>query len=299
MRGILKKIGLVAAIICALFVSTEPNTMNAKPEVDLVYETFSQALNVRGFTLLRKVDEDVYEVKNKDGKRTVSLRNGRKQFLQDKDAEGLKRFVDRLLIDLAILPNWNEAKARVRLQVEPADHDFGKAIHEKISDVVSFVAVYVSADGAHITWIDESQLKTWKIGREELVGAAKKNLNHLVNAAKLEVQDIDGMKLGFLSVNTESESAFKASLILAPALKTIISKELGWPVHAVIPARDFLYLVPLRDKGLIPRIGRVVVGEYSKSAYPLTTEVFVLSDEKADAIGAFPVETKIPAKTLK
>jgi hypothetical protein len=84
------------------------------------------------------------------------------------------------------------------------------------------------------------------------------------------------------------QSVFKASTIFSPNFKEFVKDDLGWPVLAVIPCRDFIYVLPEKDKALLNRMGGVVQNEYRKSGYPITTEVFKISDDGIEAIGKYP-----------
>jgi len=57
---------------------------------------------------------------------------------------------------------------------------------------------------------------------------------------------------------------------------------------AVVPDRDFLYLWAARHKDFAPRVGRVLVREYSKASYPISTEVYEITNQGIQAIGEFP-----------
>jgi hypothetical protein len=92
------------------------------------------------------------------------------------------------------------------------------------------------------------------------------------------------MNLGMVPIN----SVFKASTIFASNFKEFASKKFEWPVLAVIPCRDFIYILSEKDKALLNRMGAVVQREYRKSGYPITTEVLRVSDEGIRAIGSFP-----------
>jgi hypothetical protein len=69
-----------------------------------------------------------------------------------------------------------------------------------------------------------------------------------------------------------------ASLLLAPSLRVAVSKVVGWPVLAVAPDRDFLYIWNGGHRELITRLGAVVVRTHSRAPYPLSTEVLEISD---------------------
>ena len=96
------------------------------------------------------------------------------------------------------------------------------------------------------------------------------------------METIDGAAVMWL----EADFPSKASLILAPSLREIVSPHVGWPVLAAAPDRDFVYLCTASRRDLIPRFGRVVVGEYGRAFHPLTTEVFEIG-EAVEAIGVF------------
>ena len=63
-----------------------------------------------------------------------------------------------------------------------------------------------------------------------------------------------------------------------------------WPaaVLGVMPARDFLYLWNATEKGFVNRLGGVVVREFEASPYPISRDVFEVSDGGLRAIGEFP-----------
>lgn len=55
----------------------------------------------------------------------------------------------------------------------------------------------------------------------------------------------------------------------------------------VIPARNFLYLWSATEKGFVNRLGGVVVREFEASPYPISRDVFEVTDEGQRAIGQF------------
>ena len=110
------------------------------------------------------------------------------------------------------------------------------------------------------------------------------NLGRALTEASVESQDLDAVQLGFIGTSLP----FKASLILAPDFRQVVEPLLGWPLLAVFPDRDFLYLWAARHTDFAQRVGPVVVREYSQASYPLSTEVFEITDSNIRAIGEFP-----------
>jgi hypothetical protein len=80
-------------------------------------------------------------------------------------------------------------------------------------------------------------------------------------------------------------------------LKDVVEPVLGWPLFAVMPCRDFVYLLNQKDQALLGRMGQVVMREYQGSGYPISTEVFEITDQCIRAIGDYqpaPERTPVP-----
>lgn len=82
-----------------------------------------------------------------------------------------------------------------------------------------------------------------------------------------------------------TELPSKASLLLAPALRERIEDVIGWPVLAVAPDRDFVYVWNASRRDLITGLGGVVTREHARAPYPPSTEIFQIGDSLR-AIGA-------------
>src|SRR6516225_1737367 len=72
----------------------------------------------------------------------ISLENVSRDFERDRDPQRIVTFVDSIT-NLLVLPDWQEAKGRIRWQLEPSDHKFADTLREAVSDKVSLVLVYV------------------------------------------------------------------------------------------------------------------------------------------------------------
>lgn len=167
--------------------------------------------------------------------------------------------------------------------LEPNDYLEKAWFRVAISNRVDRVLVHLSSDGQLVSWVTPDLLQLLDLSDSEAEATAFKNLERALSEATLETRDVDGVALGFIA----TDLPFKAALILAPNLKKVIGAELGWPLLAVTPDRDFLYLWAARHSDFGGRLGHLVVREYSEAPYPVTTEIFELSDHGIRAIGAF------------
>jgi len=246
---------------------------------------FEDELRRRGLRF--SIDEDTgrYVVEVGGGQVLVSLDNLDRDLARDGDAGRISRFVDAII---ASVGTSDEGLSGDQLYwcLEPSNYEERADYRVALSDRVDRVLVRLARDQRFITWVTPKMLDSLGLSEADAGLIAFTNLGRELMKSSIESQDIDGVRLGYIATSLP----FKASLILAPNLREIAGAVLGWPLMAVIPDRDFLYLWAARNTGFVNRVGGVVVREYSKAAYPLSTEVYEITDETVRAIGEFPTE---------
>jgi hypothetical protein len=213
----------------------------------------------------------------------ISLENLSRDFERDRDPDRVVTFVDSIT-SLLELPDWQEAEGRIRWQPEPGDHNFGDTLREPVSDKVALVLVYVDPSETQIRWLSPTDAEKWKKTHNELRAAAQTNMTRILHQTKIETAAVEEHRLGMLS---NELNAFKAALLFCPNLKEVVEPVLGWPLFAVMPCRDFVYVLSQKDQPLLGRMGHVVMREYEKSGYPVSTEVFEITDQGLRAIGDY------------
>ncbi|MDX1930793.1 MAG: hypothetical protein SFV81_29990 [Pirellulaceae bacterium] len=232
-------------------------------------------------------DDGRYNIQIGDVNAVFSLENVRRNYERDHDADAISRFAMQLDVDMfEDIPAWESVKSHARFSIEPADYEtgFDDTLHEIVNDELVKVFVFTPPDGSRISWITESMLSDWNVSRETVVSQANLNMSRLVAETQLEIEVIDGVKLGMLSTN---ETPFKASLILSEGFRKLVSPSHGWPVYAVAPTRDFVYIVPCANRDFLGRLGAVVLREYNESGHPVTADVLEVGDDGVTAIGSF------------
>ncbi len=240
-------------------------------------------LKRRGVSFTSQASVGLYKVQTEWGMITVNLENIRRNFQRDHDPEAVVRFVDQVL-SAFVLPTWDKARSLVYFSAESSNSDFGDTIRYKVSDGVAKVLVLTDVEESKITWLTPSDLAVWGVNKDHVEQAASVNLSRLLDGKHLELETIDKVKLAMVPVG----SVLKASIIFAPNFRSFVTTELQWPVLAMIPCRDFIYILSEKDKALLNRLGAVVQREYNESGYPITTEVLRISDEGIEAIEEFP-----------
>lgn len=216
----------------------------------------------------------------------VSLDNLRREMERNGDPGCVVRFVEILLGAPTDPQPWSNDRSRIYFALEPSDYAEKPDIYTPVSDRIDRLPVLYDADRGAVAFVSKNMIAEWQVTLDDVVAAANRNLAQAMAETKVEYQEIDGVRLGMLG----SVLPFKASLILAPNLKEMAASILGWPLYAVAPDRNFLFLWDATHNELVNRIGPTVVEEYRNAPYPLSTEVYLISDEGVSTIGAFPVD---------
>lgn len=218
---------------------------------------------------------------------TVSLDNIERRFVRDGDETAIGRFIDSLLASHTPLPSWEKAAAHIYPLIEGGELEIAEStLHQSLSEQTQLVAVYYFEASELLRFLTRSSLADWQVSDDEVWTAANQNLERLMDEATVSVLSAGDLKLGVI----ETEGPFKASLIRARCLKAKVEADLGWPVLAVAPDRDFVYLLNEADKDELGRLGATVIKEFQSAEYPISTEVWRLDDDGAEVIGEFPVD---------
>lgn len=250
-------------------------------------DLFERDLKSRGVDFAVDPESGGYVVIRGDGTRlTVSIENLAREVARDGDLIRVSRFIDTLLASHAVPSQWEEARSNVFLALEPKDYAEPSELRRPLTELVDVLPVFFSPEVGSITWITSSMLGDWGVSQEEVTSTGLTNLNAEARTATLEYKDVDGVRLGYLT----SRLPFKASLLLAPDLRGIAEPILGWPLLAVAPARDFLYIWSAGHPELIGRLGSVVLQEFRSSSYPISTEIYEVGSDGVDAIGEYATD---------
>lgn len=250
----------------------------------VVARLFGEELTRRGIAFTRDAETGLHVFQHEGLELRVCLDNLAIQYETDQDPARIARFID-IALGTREPKTWESARPGLLFCLELTDYEERPPLRTSISEQADTVLVHYDDVSGHITWVTELMLASWGVSREEAETAATENLWAALFQAKLVVQDIDGVALGYL----ETHLPFKTALLLAPNLKDVVSAALGWPLWAIAPDRDFLYMWDARHQEFAERVGAVTVREYTTAPYPLSTEIFQIDDEGLTAIGAFEV----------
>jgi len=150
--------------------------------------------------------------------------------------------------------------------------------------------VHADPVAALIRWITPRALSELGLSADE---ASERAWSNLGAAARRAPQVTTGPVGGITLLSFAAAIPSNASLLLAPSLREVVSGVAGWPVLAVAPERDVVYLWNAAHRDLASRLGSMVVRIHTSAAYPLSTELFEISDS-IRAIGSYRLTTAVP-----
>jgi hypothetical protein len=215
---------------------------------------------------------------------TANIENLTRDVLRDSDLGAIPHFIDRVQAPVRWVP-WREARDELRWAVEPNDFAFGDTVHFPLTPQVDVALVRSDRAESTIQWLQPKDLAQWSVDELDAGSVASENMDHLLDATPLVMLDGGTFSYAYF----DSDSPFKASLLLAPGLRRSIEPKLGWPVFAIAPCRDFVYLVRATDEDKLEGFGGIVKDEYTTSGHPVTTEIWEISDAGIRATGMFEV----------
>jgi hypothetical protein len=243
---------------------------------------FEQELRRRGLSLRIDPESARYVVPWDGLNLYIALDNLERTLAESHDEACVAEFADVVFKPREVL-SWQTASARVFELLESNDHletpPFRSPISKRLDRVLA-----LWEGGGTARWVFPGMLEEWGVDLEAVKSAARRNLATTLTEADICWNDYSGARLGYFGTLLPC----KAALMTAANLKQIAAPALGWPLLAVIPAQDFLLLWDASRRDLMLELGALVVNQFTQSAYPLTTEVFEISDQGISAIGDFP-----------
>ena len=253
---------------------------------------FERRLRSRGAWFVFDVDTDTYRLANVDGlESAISLSNVVREFARDGDIYRAIRFADSMLLAVSCPKDWSTVKHQVLWDIQSNSLEDQSDLTYNLSDQTHQVPVIYDPETKHILFLDSHMLIEMNVSEQMVEQAADENLCAEAWNVLFIVREYAGVRYAIVTTHLPS----KASLILAPNLRDIVEPSLGWPLFAVIPRRDFMFLYDARcfDKGAedifekIPGLGNIVLEEFELGAYPLSTEIFKITDQGVRAVAEY------------
>lgn len=259
----------------------------AKAKKDFVFDEFKSQIEKYGMRIDSFDETELIYISQGETTLKVSLDNVRKNYERDKDTSHISDLVQTLISNSLELPSkWTDVQNDIYISLFPNYYEFADSLHSKVTD--EFSKVYIHSGQGKLTWITPDDLKKWNITEADLDKQANQNADKLLAVTPISFDTIENRKVGLIEVE---HTSLKPALLFAPSMKEKVKKDFGFPFYAVIPVRDFCYIFSEKDFNFFSaRIGQIVIDEYKKSGYPITTEILKFTDKEVKAVGKYPVK---------
>ena len=250
---------------------------------DVVFNKFKTQLKNKGLTI-DSIDKDGFIlIKIEETELKVSLENVRRNYERDNDDSYVTDLVNTIVSHSSKKEDWENIKDKIYVQFFPNDFEFENLVYEKVTN--EFSKVFMVNTNNNFSFISDDDLIDWKLDLEALKNQVNLNLDTFVEKIQIEVEDVDNHKLGMINIE---EVWLKSACLFSSKFKNLVKSNIGFPFYAVIPVRDFCYIFGEQDfEYFSERLGSVVVEEYEKSGYPITTEILKFSETGVKAVGKY------------
>jgi len=250
---------------------------------DVVFNKFKTQLESKGLTI-DSIDKDGFILIDVEGSELkVSLDNVRRNYERDSDDSHITDLINVIVSHSLEKEDWEIIKDKIYVQFFPNDFEFENLIYEKVTE--EFSRVFMVNTNNNFSFISHDDLIDWSLDLEELKRQVDLNLDTFLDKVKIEVDDVDNHKLGMIDIE---EVWLKSACLFSSKIKDLVKNSIGFPFYAVIPVRDFCYIFGEQDfEYFSERLGSVVVEEYEKSGYPITTEILKFSENGVKAMGKY------------
>ncbi|TPG45420.1 hypothetical protein [Flavobacterium pectinovorum] len=257
--------------------------LKSNSKEDVVFNTFKTQLESKGLTI-DSIDKEGFIIINvEESELKVSLDNVRRNYERDNDESYITDLVNTIVSHSSKKEGWESIKDKIYVQFFPNDFEFENLIHEKVTN--EFSKVFMVNTNNNFSFISDDDLIDWDLDVEELKNQVNLNLDTFLDKVKIEIEDIDNHKLGMIDIE---EVWLKSACLFSSKIKDLVKNNIGFPFYAVIPVRDFCYIFGEQDfEYFSERLGSVVVEEYEKSGYPITTEILKFSETGVEAMGKY------------
>ena len=250
---------------------------------DVVFNKFKTQLKNKGLTI-DSIDKDGFILINiEETELKVSLENVRRNYERDNDDSYITDLVNTIVSHSSKKEDWENIKDKIYVQFFPNDFEFENLVYEKVTN--EFSKVFMVNTNNNFSFISDDDLIDWKLDLDALKNQVNLNLDTFVDKIQIEVEDVDNHKLGMINIE---EVWLKSACLFSSKIKNLVKSNIGFPFYAVIPVRDFCYIFGEQDfEYFSERLGSVVVEEYEKSGYPITTEILKFSETGVKAMGKY------------
>lgn len=254
------------------------------------FETaFKNALRRQNLFVAEKESDNFYEISNGSANIKVNVSEVRRAYERSGLNSELDRFVKRTGSEITAktrMVSFTNAQELLRLMLVREQDVTRNMITMDFVGGLKKTIVY-TPDDEILHYLDSESLKRWDVPQEVVFSAADRNICRMLSRAEMCEETLKS-NIKVLDIKIPSP-AFCSSLMLCNEFRPMISQVFGDRFFTVAPSRESFLVLQNISKDIIEGLGTVVLSEYRKAKFPLTTDVIMYTSEGIQSAGRFSI----------
>lgn len=248
------------------------------------------ALKRQNFTVSNKLDNGAYEITNGSASFKIDTGEARRVYEKSHSDEALDSFIRQLEKECDMesrMVSFTNGQAFLRFVVMRSKDVKSNMVSVDFVDGLKKVVVY-TCDDLQLHFLEESCIKRWAVPKEVLFSVADRNMCRLLDKAEINHSELaEGVMA--LEFNLPSKRLATA-LMMCNDFRRVIYKHMGAKFLVVAPSEESLLVLENITNNILESLGNVIVKEYKKSEFPLTTDVMLFTQNNIQIAGRFSVK---------
>lgn len=255
---------------------------------DKFFKVFKKKLLQKNFDIVKKFDNDVYQISRDRIDMKIDAEDVRKSFENDINTKAVDELIASIELDFVErykLISFNNAEAALRIilmrKEDVKDNYISNIFYDNICKVIAYVG-----NEKTVYPLDSSYLKKWGIPKDVVVNVADRNMCEILISSKLNVISNSGIKYIDFS---DIDNTTRASLMACMSFRKTIADKLGTKFLVIAPTAETMYAIEDVRNDVVESMGNIIAREYRKSENKLSTSVYLYTSKGITVEGKFNI----------
>ena len=248
------------------------------------------ALRRHNFSIVNKLSETHFEIASGTASFTADVKDIKTLYDQagtEREMESLTAMLESAFITESKMISFTNAQTLLRFLVMREDEVKENYISGDFVGNLKKVVVY-TADDVNLNFLDESYTRKWGVPREVLFSVADRNMCKLLEKAEIKESNLNEVVRALEFSLPGSELC--VSMIMCNDFRKTVHKYFGAKFLVAAPSRENLIALENVTNDILEGLGAAIINEHRKSAYPLTTDILLFTQDDVETVGHFSVD---------
>lgn len=247
------------------------------------------ALKRHNFSVADKLSNTLYEIASGTSKFQIDVSSIKQEYdnaISDEAAEIIITRLEKEFVTESKMISFTNGQSLLRFLVMREEEISNDCLFTDFVSGLKKVIVY-SSDDITLHILSETYLKKWSVPREVVFSVADRNMCKLLEKAQINESNLsESVKAIEFSLPNKELSV---SMMMCNEFRKTVYKKLGAKFLVVAPSRESLLILENVTNNILEGLGTVIISEYRKSKFPLTTDVLLFTPYSIEIAGRFSV----------